>query len=115
MRLSVKSLFGVLALSLAASAARATTIDFSVGGTGNGSYTSSAPGGITSSTTAPTAFRSYTEFGFTVGSVSGLVFNPNQLVPESPSLTGGTPATGTNTGSLTITAGSCEPGQLPTG
>jgi hypothetical protein len=106
MRLTARSLVFVAAFAIAASAAHATTIDFSVGGAGSGTYNTGS--GITSSTVGPAAFSSYTEYGLTVGSVSGLVFNSLQCCGIAPSLTGGTAATGSGTGTLTIT----DPGEL---
>src|ERR1017187_3493197 len=107
MHRSAKSVLAIAALLIAAATtARATTIDFSVGGAGSGTYNTGS--GITSSTVGPAAFSSYTEYGLTVGSVSGLVFNSLQCCGIAPSLTGGTAAAGSGTGILAITA----PGEL---
>ena len=106
MRLSAKSLVFVAAFAIAASAAHASTIDFSVGGAGSGTYNTGS--GITSSTVGPAAFSSYTEYGLTINSVSGLVFNSLQCCGIAPSLTGGTAAAGSGTGILAIT----DPGDL---
>ena len=107
MHRSAKSVLAIAALLIAAATtARATTIDFSVGGAGSGTYNTGS--GITSSTVGPAAFSSYTEYGLTVGSVSGLVFNSLQCCGIAPSLTGGTAAASSGTGMITIT----DPGEL---
>jgi hypothetical protein len=58
-----------------------TTIDFASGGPGLGTYTPNPP-------TADANFTAYTEYGYTLGSVSGFVDNPLQGDPK-PDITGG--------------------------
>ena len=86
MRLSVRPLVIVAALSLAASTAYASEvdIDFGVGGAGSGNYTPTSDSG----STGPVGFTNYTENDFSAGTVTGFNYNPNQGNPP-PGLVGG--------------------------
>jgi hypothetical protein len=91
MRLSAKSLVVVATLLIAASTAHAssTTIDFSVGGPGSGTYVPSPP-------TTGSDFTSYTEYGYTINTnTGGWVDNVSR----------GDPAPGISAGAFTNSSG----------
>jgi hypothetical protein len=105
MSLTARSLVFFAAFAIAASAAHATTIDINFAtpqslNPGPGSYTPTDTCGPPS-TCSPQTFTQYTEYGYTLSSVSGFDYNPNQGDPL-PDITGGSPISGTGTSSLTI-------------
>jgi hypothetical protein len=104
MRLSARSLVLVAAFFVAAStatAAFAADINFATPLSTNSAPGSYTPTGDNSATT-PQTFTQYTEYGYTVGSVSGFEYNPNQGDPL-PDITGGHGIISTGISSITIT------------